>query len=271
VIASSHVLVFSFWWKVPKGYMALEQFFVSARTIKRHHHLPVSIVVSWVISTHTQTRIRTPTEEIFLRRRVRLDIRMVSSSLQSFFSFFASQSLHNRKKLKKKSGDANDKANFSFFFLLHKRAKPFTPPLPYPSPPRALSLCLNRVFDSTNPILPPYLLPPSPPICPYLGNVAKLIRRRRISLKRDNHPKNPSVKSMAPLAPRECNQPARSALHRKQSAHRAAQRTARMQPTRVQRIVSHPVQCSALHHILCSTAHRANAISEGFCSPPGPC
>jgi len=36
----------------------------------------------------------------------------------------------------------------------------------------------------------------TPPICPYLGNVAKLIRRRRISLKRDNHPKNPSVKSM---------------------------------------------------------------------------
>jgi hypothetical protein len=35
-----------------------------------------------------------------------------------------------------------------------------------------------------------------PPIRPYLGNVAKLIRRRRISLKRDNHPKNPSVKSM---------------------------------------------------------------------------
>jgi hypothetical protein len=30
---------FSFWWKVPKGYMALELFFVSARTIKRHHHL----------------------------------------------------------------------------------------------------------------------------------------------------------------------------------------------------------------------------------------
>jgi hypothetical protein len=37
-----------------------------------------------------------------------------------------------------------------------------------------------------------------PPLRPYLGNVAKLIRRRRISLKRDHsHPKNPSVKSMA--------------------------------------------------------------------------
>jgi hypothetical protein len=38
VIASSHMFDFSFWWKVPKGYMALELFFVSARTIKRHHH-----------------------------------------------------------------------------------------------------------------------------------------------------------------------------------------------------------------------------------------
>jgi hypothetical protein len=90
-----------------------------------------------------------------------------------------------------------------------------------------------------------------PPIRPYLGNVAKLIRRRRISSKRDNHlkpippqptlqpfclsgddswthgcltgikkrqplypPEKTMVKSMAPPAPRECNQPARSALHR---------------------------------------------------------
>jgi len=29
---------FSFWWKVPKGYMTLKLIFVSARTIKRHHH-----------------------------------------------------------------------------------------------------------------------------------------------------------------------------------------------------------------------------------------
>ena len=108
-----------------------------------------------------------------------------------------------------------------------------------------------------------------PPISPYLGNVAKQIRRRRISLKRDNHPTHPSVKSMAPPAPRECNQPARSVLHRKQSAHRpalripciaahciatssqhigpriascAAQRTARMQPARAQRIASQTIR-----------------------------
>jgi hypothetical protein len=41
---------------------------------------------------------------------------------------FASQSLHNRKILKKKSGDVNDEANFSLFILLHKRAKPILPP-----------------------------------------------------------------------------------------------------------------------------------------------
>ena len=41
-------------------------------------------------------------------------------------SFFASQSLHNRKKFKKKSGDVNDEVKFPFFFLLHKRAKPYT-------------------------------------------------------------------------------------------------------------------------------------------------
>jgi hypothetical protein len=31
--------------------------------------------------------------------------------------------------------------------------------LPTPSPPRAMKLWLNRVKDSTNPILPPYLIP----------------------------------------------------------------------------------------------------------------
>ena len=66
-----------------------------------------------------------------------------------FFIFFASQSLHNRFFFIKKSGDVNDEGNFSFFILLHKRAKPllpltlsltsarelkpYTPPLPSPS------------------------------------------------------------------------------------------------------------------------------------------
>ena len=38
------------------------------------------------------------------------------------------------------------KVNFPFFILLHKRANPILP-----SPPRVLSLWLNRVKDSTNP------------------------------------------------------------------------------------------------------------------------
>jgi hypothetical protein len=37
-----------------------------------------------------------------------------SSNAQSLVSFFASQTIHNRKILKKKSGHVNDEANFSF-------------------------------------------------------------------------------------------------------------------------------------------------------------
>ena len=57
---------------------------------------------------------------------------------------------------------------------------------------------------------------------------------------------------MVPPAPRECNQPARSALHRNQFAahrptHLPSQRTARMQPARAHRIANNPstVQCAA--------------------------
>jgi hypothetical protein len=62
---------------------------------------------------------------------------------------------------------------------------------------------------------------------------------------------------MAPTAPRECNQPARSVLHRKQSAHRAPCSAAhciatssqgigsRIASRALQRIASHPVQRSA--------------------------
>jgi hypothetical protein len=55
--------------------------------------------------------------------------RSLSSNVQSTFSFFASQTLHNIKNLKKKSGEAKDSAIFPLLILLHKRAKPFTPPL----------------------------------------------------------------------------------------------------------------------------------------------
>ena len=42
----------------------------------------------------------------------------------------------------------------------------------------------GRQYIYWHPSLYPFL---RPPLRPYLGNVAKLIRRRRISLKRDNH------------------------------------------------------------------------------------
>jgi hypothetical protein len=45
----------------------------------------------------------------------------VSSIVWTLQPFFASKTLHNRKNLKKKSGDVNYEANFSFYFLLHKR------------------------------------------------------------------------------------------------------------------------------------------------------
>jgi hypothetical protein len=41
----------------------------------------------------------------------------VSSRVQPVKSFFASQSLHNKKNLKKKSGDVSDEANFCLLFF----------------------------------------------------------------------------------------------------------------------------------------------------------
>jgi hypothetical protein len=69
------------------------------------------------------------------------------------------------------------------------------------------------------------------PIRPYLGNVAKLIRRRRISLKRDNHPQNPSVKSMA-----------LPALATATSAHHTANRANATSPQRS--VPSHARTCA---------------------------
>jgi hypothetical protein len=66
------------------------------------------------------------------------------------------------------------------------------------------------------------------------------------------HPKNPSVKSMAPPAPRECNQPARSVLHRKQSAHRSALHRNQFAAHRL----AHRIPCIAAHCIASCTAQR---------------
>jgi len=86
-----------------------------------------------------------------------------SSDVCTVQSFFTSQSLHNTKKIKKKSGDVNDEENFPFFFCFIRELNPhplltfslYPPIRPYCThhPPRA----------NSNSILRPYLLPPPIP------------------------------------------------------------------------------------------------------------
>jgi hypothetical protein len=61
---------------------------------------------------------------------------------------------------------------------------------------------------------------------------------------------------MAPPAPRECNQPACSALYRKQSAHRAAQRSALHRNQLAAHRLAHRIPCIAAHCIASCTAQR---------------
>ena len=61
---------------------------------------------------------------------------------------------------------------------------------------------------------------------------------------------------MAPPAPRECNQPARSVLHRKQSAHRAAQRSALHRNQFAAHRLAHRIPCIAAHCIASCTSPR---------------
>jgi len=73
----------------------------------------------------------------------------ISSMYWTVQEFFPMSSHHKYKKNSFSfSGEAKDSGIFSFYFLLHKRAKPYTPPLPSPSPARA----------NSNPLLPPYPL-----------------------------------------------------------------------------------------------------------------
>jgi hypothetical protein len=53
-----------------------------------------------------------------------------SSYSWTLFSSFASQSLHNKKKIKKKSGDVNYEANFPPFFFASEVTAPILPPCP---------------------------------------------------------------------------------------------------------------------------------------------
>jgi hypothetical protein len=54
----------------------------------------------------------------------------LSSRVQPVFAFFASQTLHNRKKSKKKSGEVKDSVFPPHFFELHKLHNPMLPPCP---------------------------------------------------------------------------------------------------------------------------------------------
>ena len=53
-----------------------------------------------------------------------LELDAESSSYWTVYKFFASQSQRKYKIIIFFFGEANDEANFSFFILLHKRAKP---------------------------------------------------------------------------------------------------------------------------------------------------
>jgi len=82
-----------------------------------------------------------------------------------------------------------------------------------------------------------------PTIPPEAANVAKLIRRRRISSKRDNHPQNPSVKSMAPSALATATSPHRAnATTAQRSAPRKCNQSAEVR-------ASHPVEVRASHPV----------------------
>jgi hypothetical protein len=85
----------------------------------------------------------------------------ISSDVCRVQSFFTSQSLHNGKKIKKKSGDVNDEVKFPFFFLLHKRAKPILPPYLLPHlRARTQTLYSSLTFSLTRrPPIRPFLRP----------------------------------------------------------------------------------------------------------------
>jgi len=104
--------------------------------------------------------------------------RVVESA--AFSLFLLRKHFITEKILKKKSGDVNDEANFSFFILNHKRA---------------------------NPILPPYLLPHlrartqtlyRPPTHP--SSCTSHTTHRARTQNPTHHPKNPSVKSILKIS-----------------------------------------------------------------------
>jgi hypothetical protein len=90
---------------------------------------------------------------------------------EPFILFLVHNHFITEKFLKKKSGDVNYEANFPFFFLLHKRAKPAPPPyLPSHPPARTQALYSPFTFPLTHPReLKPYT-PPLPSLSPTRAN-----------------------------------------------------------------------------------------------------
>ena len=106
-------------------------------------------------------------------------------------------------------------------------------------------------------------------IRPYLGNVAKLIRRRRISLKRDNH-LNPSLRLPIHLKPTHGQKHGAACTARMQPAraHCIANNPRTVQRSAAQRSVSQPARSASVRaqrsasqtiRAPCSAAQRANA------------
>jgi hypothetical protein len=86
-----------------------------------------------------------------------------SSIFCTVYKFFASQSQHKYKIIFFFSGEANDEANFSFFILLLKRAKPAISPYIHPSGP---SLC---------PFLRSFMIAPTAHLLPLIAPTAHFI------------------------------------------------------------------------------------------------
>jgi hypothetical protein len=92
--------------------------------------------------------------------------------------------------LKKKSGDVNDQANFSFFFLLHKRAKPVLPPYLLPHSARELKpftppLPSPTFRARTQTLYSPLTLSLRPPIRPFLRQCTPAPLTRAPSMRRE--------------------------------------------------------------------------------------
>jgi hypothetical protein len=80
-------------------------------------------------------------------------------SYWTVYKKFASQSQHKYKIIIFFSGEAKDSVIFSFFILLHKRAKPIHPPYIHPSAHLSTHSSAHPYTHSLNPTLNPSVCP----------------------------------------------------------------------------------------------------------------